>query len=129
MVYVPNAASKLSVGSFDGKKSWFTDDITKSIKTRSYPSRDHPNHEPKTIAFCCFDNGCPNSPNFDNFVIFFVVIPIPVIPVYKITIILSYHHVSHTVFIYSTSKDNFDKSLPIAEHMIKSFKFGPQASS
>lgn len=33
------------------------------------------------------------------------------------------------VFIYSNSKDNFDKSLPIAEHMIKSFKFGPQASS
>lgn len=31
------------------------------------------------------------------------------------------------VFIYSTSKDNFDKSLPIAEHMIKSFKFGPEA--
>jgi PsbP-like protein len=33
------------------------------------------------------------------------------------------------IFTYGTSKDNFDKSLPIAEHMIKSFKFGPQASS
>jgi len=33
------------------------------------------------------------------------------------------------IFTYFTSKDNFDKSLPIAEHMIKSFKFGPQASS
>ena len=35
MVYVANVASNLSVGSVDGKKSWFTDDITKSIKTRS----------------------------------------------------------------------------------------------
>ena len=32
------------------------------------------------------------------------------------------------VFINGTSKDNFDKSLPIAQHMIKSFKFGPEAA-
>lgn len=32
-IYVANVASKLTVGSVDGKKSWFTDDITKSIKT------------------------------------------------------------------------------------------------
>lgn len=27
-------------------------------------------------------------------------------------------------FEYATSEDNFDKNLPIAKHMIKSFKFG-----
>lgn len=32
------------------------------------------------------------------------------------------------IFTYDTFPDNFDKNLPIAEHMINSFKFGPEAA-
>jgi hypothetical protein len=30
---------------------------------------------------------------------------------------------------YNALPDNFDKDLPIAEHMINSFKFGPEAAN
>jgi hypothetical protein len=30
---------------------------------------------------------------------------------------------------YNAPPDNFDNSLPIAEHMINSFKFGPEAAN
>jgi hypothetical protein len=32
------------------------------------------------------------------------------------------------LLIYGATHDNFDKNLPIAQHMINSFKFGPEAA-
>jgi hypothetical protein len=47
-------ASKAYVSLMDGKNKLLITGITNNIKTRSYPSNDHPNHAPKVTIFCCF---------------------------------------------------------------------------
>jgi hypothetical protein len=52
MVYDANVAMMLKMGFSDGKNSWLIDGMTKSIRTISYPSSDHPRNDPATIFFC-----------------------------------------------------------------------------
>jgi len=53
MIYAAKVAKSENVGSSAGKNNVLIKGITNNINTKSYPSSDHPSHEPKTMDFCC----------------------------------------------------------------------------
>ena len=53
MIYAAKVARIENVGSSAGKNNVLIKGMTSNINTKSYPSRDQPNHEPKTIDLCC----------------------------------------------------------------------------